>query len=105
MAISLLLIIVVILFKQLDNSVVNNLFAFATFTYGPLLGLFAFGILTKRRLNDKYTWLVCLIALIIIVFISKLPPSVIGDYKFSWEILPINGLITFIGLWLISKKE
>ncbi len=104
-AISILLIGVVILFKQLDNSVVSNLFTFATFTYGPLLGLFAFGILTKRKLNDKYAWLVCLIALILIVFIAKLPESVIGDYKFSWEILPINGLITFIGLWIISKKQ
>lgn len=103
--VSILLIIVVIIFKQLDGNVVGNLFTFATFTYGPLLGLFAFGILTKRKLNDKYAWLVCLIALILIVGISNLPESIIGKYQFSWEILPINGLITFIGLWLISKKE
>ncbi len=103
--ISVLLIIVVIIFKQLPGNVVGNLFTFATFTYGPLLGLFAFGILTKRKLNDKFSWLVCLIAIILIVIISKLPTSIIGDYKFSWEILPINGFITFIGLWLISKKE
>jgi SSS family transporter len=103
-AVSVLLIFVVIGFKQLDDSVVNNLFRIASFTYGPLLGLFAFGILTKRKLNDKYAWLVCLIAIILIIVIAKLPKSVIGDYNFSWEILPINGLITFIGLWLISKK-
>jgi len=103
--ISILLMIVVIIFNSLEGSVVNNLFTFASFTYGPLLGLFAFGIFTKRILKDKYTWIVALAAILTSIAIAKLPESVLGTYKFHWEILPINGLITFIGLWLISEKK
>jgi Na+/proline symporter len=103
--ISIVLILVVILFNQLDGTVVGNLFTFATFTYGPLLGLFFFGIFTKRVINDRYSWIVAIFAILISFYIYKLPSDSIGNYKFHWEILPINGLITFIGLWLISKKK
>ncbi|PHR69060.1 MAG: sodium:solute symporter [Lutibacter sp.] len=102
--VSILLIIVVIIFNNLDGSVVGNLFKFATFTYGPLLGLFAFGIFTKHKIKDVYAWIVGLVAIIATYAITQLPESVIGAYQFHWEILPINGLITFIGLWLIKKK-
>jgi len=102
--ISILLIIVVIIFNNLDGNVVGNLFKFATFTYGPLLGLFAFGIFTKHKIKDKYAWIVALLAITSTYFITQLPESVIGLYKFHWEILPLNGFITFMGLWLIRKK-
>ncbi len=103
-AVSILLIFVVILFNYLDGNVVSNLFKFATFTYGPLLGLFAFGILTNYTIKDKYAWIVGLLSISLTYAITILPESVIGAYKFHWEILPLNGLITFIGLWLIKKK-
>ena len=103
--VSILLVIVVIIFNSLEGNVVGNLFKFATFTYGPLLGLFTFGILTKRQIIDKYTWIVGLLSIILSFVITSLPESVIGNYQFHWEILPLNGLITFIGLWLISKKK
>ncbi len=102
--VSILLIIVVIIFNNLDGNVVGNLFTFATFTYGPLLGLFAFGILTKHKIKDKYAWVVALCAITTTYFITQIPESVIGNYQFQWEVLPINGLITFIGLWLIREK-
>lgn len=102
--VSLVLIIVVIIFNSLDGSVVSNLFKFATFTYGPLLGLFAFGVLTKRAIKDQYAWIVGLIAILLTYGITSLPESIIGQYKFQWEILPINGLITMLCLFLISKK-
>lgn len=102
--VSLLLIIVVIIFNNLEGNVVGNLFKFATFTYGPLLGLFAFGLLTKRQIKDQYTWIVAILSIVICFFITSLPKSIIGDYIFHWEILPINGFITFLGLLLISKK-
>ncbi len=89
---------------MLEGNVVSNLFRFATFTYGPLLGLFAFGIFTKRSIKDNYSWLVALSSILITFGISSLPKHIIGAYVFHWEILPINGLITFIGLLLISKK-
>ncbi|MCF6348607.1 MAG: sodium:solute symporter [Flavobacteriaceae bacterium] len=103
--VSILLIFVVILFNNLDGNVVGNLFTFATFTYGPLLGLFAFGILTEHKIKDKYVWIVALCSIILSFVITSLPESIIGKYQFQWEILPINGLITFIGLWLIRKKR
>jgi SSS family transporter len=102
--VSILLILVVILFNNLEGNVVGNLFKFATFTYGPLLGLFAFGILTKHKIKDKYTWLVALLSIVLSFVITSLPEGVIGAYKFHWEILPLNGLITFIGLYLIKRK-
>ena len=103
--VSILLVIVVIIFNSLEGNVVGNLFKFATYTYGPLLGLFSFGILTKRQIKDKYAWIVGLLSIVISFTITSLPESVIGHYQFHWEILPLNGLITFIGLWLISKKQ
>ena len=103
--VSILLILVVIFFNTLEGNVVSNLFKFATFTYGPLLGLFAFGILTKYQIKDKYTWIVGLISIILTYLITILPESVIGSYKFHWEILPLNGLITFLGLILIRRKQ
>jgi Na+/proline symporter len=102
--VSIVLIIVVIIFNSLEGSVVSNLFKFATFTYGPLLGLFAFGILSKRAIKDTYAWIIGLTAILITYGITSLPESVIGAYKFHWEVLPINGLITMLGLYLISKK-
>ena len=107
--VSIVLIVVVIIFNSLEGSVVSNLFKFATFTYGPLLGLFAFGILTKKTTHDKYTWMVALIAILLTYFItltpSYFPDSFIGNYNFHWEILPINGFITFLGLLMVSKKQ
>ncbi len=102
--VSVLLTVVVIIFNSLEGSVVSNLFKFATFTYGPLLGLFAFGILTKNKIKDNYAWVVGLLSIIITYLITSLPEHIIGNYQFHWEILPLNGLITFLGLLLISKK-
>ena len=103
--VSLLLIIVVIIFNNLDGNVVGNLFKFATFTYGPLLGLFTFGILTSYAIKDNYAWIVAILAMSLSFAITYLPESVIGTYKFHWEILPLNGLLTFVGLWMIRKKS
>ena len=102
--VSILLILVVILFNNLEGNVVGNLFKFATFTYGPLLGLFTFGIFTKHPIKDKYAWIVALLSIAISFIITSLPESIIGTYQFHWEILPLNGLITFIGLYLIKRK-
>ncbi len=103
--VSVVLILVVIIFNMLEGNVVGNLFKFATFTYGPLLGLFAFGILTRFKIKDKLAWIVALVAMIVSFGITLLPESIIGNYKFHWEILPLNGLLTFIGLFLIREKD
>ena len=103
--VSLLLIVVVIIFNNLDGNVVGNLFKFATFTYGPLLGLFSFGILTKYKIKDSYAWIVAIAAMTLSFMLTYLPETIIGAYKFHWEILPLNGFLTFVGLWLIRDKQ
>jgi Na+/proline symporter len=103
--VSIVLILVVILFNNLNGNVVGNLFKFATFTYGPLLGLFSFGILTKYQIKDNYVWIVALCSLLISFGITYLPKSIIGEYQFHWEILPLNGLITFLGLLAIKQQQ
>ncbi len=102
---SLLLIVVIIIFKHvLDRNVIDGLLTVATFTYGPLLGLFTFGIFTKHAIKDKYVWLVAFASVLIIFGISKIPPEMLNGYIIGYELLPINGLFTFIGLWFIRKK-
>lgn len=103
---SILLILVVILFKYVLNSnVIDGLLTVASYTYGPLLGLFTFGIFTKHRLKDKYVWVVALLAVLIIVGLGRIPAENLGGYVFGYELLPLNGLLTFVGLWLIREKR
>lgn len=103
---SLMLILVVIIFKYVLNSnVIDGLLTVASYTYGPLLGLFAFGIFTKHQLKDKYVWIVALASVLIIIFLGKIPPERLGGYVFGYELLPLNGLLTFFGLWIIRQKK
>ncbi len=103
---SILLIIVVITFKYVLNSnVIDGLLTVASYTYGPLLGLFAFGIFTKHKLKDRYVWVVALASVLIIVVLGKIPSENLGGYEFGYELLPLNGLLTFIGLWSIKDKN
>ncbi len=102
---SILLIIVVIAFKHiLDTNVIDGLLKVAGYTYGPLLGLFAFGILTKYQVKDRYVWAVALTSVVLCYILGKIPPENLGGYVLGYELLPLNGLITFIGLLLIRKK-
>ncbi|MCV6628733.1 MAG: sodium:solute symporter [Flavobacteriaceae bacterium] len=104
-AMSFLLVIVVIIFKHvLDRNVIDGLLTVATFTYGPLLGLFAFGIFTKRHIFDAAVIPVVLVALGIVYYLSTISPDAIGGYVIGYELLPLNGLLTFVGLYLISSR-
>ena len=104
---SLVLVLVVILYKHiLDASVVSKLLQFATFTYGPLLGLFAFGIFTSYKIKDALVPYVVLIAIVISYVISIYSgTSVFSGYEIGLELLPINGGFCFLGLWLIRKRD
>jgi SSS family transporter len=103
---SILLVIVIIIFKHVLNSnVIDSLLTVAGYTYGPLLGLFAFGIFTKFKIKDNYVWIVALCSVIITVIIGNIPVENIGGYQVGYELLPINGLLTFIGLILIRSKK
>ncbi|MBT8395122.1 MAG: sodium:solute symporter [Bacteroidia bacterium] len=102
---SILLVIVIIIFKYILNSnVIDSLLTVAGYTYGPLLGLFAFGIFTNYEVKDKYVWIVAVCSVVVITLIASIPPENLGGYVVGYELLPINGLLTFLGLILIRRK-
>lgn len=102
---SVLLILVILLFKVINNqSIVMAVFTAASYTYGPILGLFVFGLYSKRKVNDNWVPLVGLIAPVLCYFISGNSENWFHGYQFGFELLILNGLITIIGLLIISKK-
>jgi Na+/proline symporter len=103
---SLVLVVVVILFKYvLDRNVIDGLLTVASYTYGPLLGLFAFGIFTPFQIHDRKVWVVVLLSILLIVLVGNLSPETLGGYQIGYELLPLNGLLTFLGLLLIRQKK
>ena len=104
---SFVLVIVIIFFKYLfkDVSIIWELFKAAGYTYGPLLGLFAFGLFTKRKIRDQYSWIVAIIAIIASYMLNEHSVSLFNGYQIGFEILIINGLFMFIGLLGLSKKD
>lgn len=105
-AMSFMLVLVIISFKYILNSnVIDSLLTVAGYTYGPLLGLFAFGIFTKHQIKDHLVWLVGALSVFIIWMIANVPSEYLGGYVVGYELLPLNGVLTFLGLWLIRKKE
>lgn len=122
-AMSFVLIIVVVIFDRLSNkSVIDSLLTIAGYTYGPLLGLFAFGIFTKYKVVDKRVWIITLASICFTYVLANFGSYYIyftADvanlaeatklsketfYQFGYELLPINGLLTFFGLILIRRK-
>jgi hypothetical protein len=103
---SIVLIVAIILFDTIfkDVSVIWELFKAAGYTYGPLLGLFAFGILTKKHVKDKWVWIIAILAPITSYFINAYSVDLLNGYQIGFEILIVNGILTFLGLLLISKK-
>ncbi len=102
---SILLILVVIAFKYiLDRNVIDGLLTVAGYTYGPLLGLFSFGIFTSYEIRDKWVWPVVFCAVLLTSILGNIDASNLGGYQMGYELLPLNGLFTFIGLVLIRRK-
>ncbi len=97
----------IMVFKILnDNSIIDIILDLAGYTYGPLLGLFAFGIFTRKQLPDTLAvTAVCLIAPVISYILSVNAKTWFGGYQIGIELLIINGLLTFLGLWAISAKK
>ena len=102
---SLLMFFVIVIFNTInDNSVVEMVFKIASYTYGPLLGLYGFGLFVKTKtVKDKFVPIVCAIAPAFCLYISINSKSLFGDYVIGNELIILNGLITFLGLLLISK--
>ena len=101
---SILLFIVILIFNEInDESVINSIFKAAGYTYGPLLGLFSFGIFTKYKIKDKFVFFVCLISPLISYLINIYSEELLFGYNFGFEILLLNGLLTFLGLYFIKR--
>lgn len=99
-------LLVVMVFYWVDNkSMIGLILKVAGYTYGPLLGLFAFGMLTKRQVKDRLVPLVALLAPVVCFFIDKYQAALFGEFQIGLELLIINGLLTYIGLLLISHKK
>ncbi|MBS1919266.1 MAG: sodium:solute symporter [Bacteroidetes bacterium] len=126
---AIIFFLIVLGFKWVDNkSIIDVILKVAGFTYGPLLGLFAFGRLTKRKINDKYTLYICLAAPLMIwgidfinniewyqlqfkldgnwvESVKNISQTIFGNFKIGYELLIYNGLLTYSGLFFISKKQ
>ena len=127
---SLTLIFIIIIFKYvLNNNIIDSLLTVASYTYGPLLGLFAFGLYTKFELKERYIYYIVILAPIITYLLSISPIlyayyfdlnviecnksgwlcaksyALSNLYQFGYELLPINGILTFIGLYLIKIRK
>jgi Na+/proline symporter len=97
-------LLLVMVFKWVNNpSMIGVILKVAAYTYGPLLGLFTFGILTKRSVKDNIVPYICFAAPIICFFLDKFQKNLFGDFEIGLELLIINGALTFIGLMLVSK--
>jgi len=122
---ALVFFIMVLIFKAInDKLIIDFILKFAGITYGPLLGLFAFGILTKRKLDEKLIWTVCIIApllalgldllsspewyekkLHVLLGLQNISNTIFHGYKIGNELILINGIFTFLGLRMISHKQ
>lgn len=103
---SILLFLVIVIFKSLnDDSVINGLFKAAGYTYGPILGLFSFGIISNRKIRDKWVWIVVLLSPILSYILDQNSADWFNGLTFGFMILAVNGLLTFLGLLILSSPE
>jgi Na+/proline symporter len=102
---SMLIFLVILIFKWInDDSVINQVFRVAGYTYGPLLGLFAFGLFTKIKVYDKFVPIVAVLSPVLTYIVNMFSEELLGGYKFGFELLLVNGFIMFVGLLLLAKR-
>ncbi len=104
-AICALFVVFILLFDAVNSkSLIDAIYTIVSYTYGPLLGLFAFGLFTRRQARDRLVPAVCIASPFICYGIDRLSAS-LWDYHFGYELLMLNGLLTFSGLWITSLRE
>ncbi len=105
-AFAFILLLVILIFKLLNNAaIIDTVLKVAGYTYGPLLGLYAFGYFTKRKVRDNLVPFICLVSPVLCYSLDVFSKELFKGYIFGNEILIVNGILTFVGLWLISHKE
>jgi Na+/proline symporter len=106
LAFAFLLLLVIVLFRAInDRAVIDKLFTVAGYTYGPLLGLYAFGLFTRFEVKDKLVPYIAVSSPVFCYLLSDYSVILLNGYKFGFELLIINGLYTFIGLWLLRIRK
>lgn len=96
-------VVFILLFRAVNStSLINAIYTIVSYTYGPLLGLFAFGLFTKRRIRDRWVPTIA-VASPILCYLVDTAAGLLWDYHFGYELLMLNGLFTFTGLWLSSR--
>lgn len=104
--VSFVMFVVIIAFNALNNdAVISKVFEIAGYTYGPLLGLFTFGMLTKRQVQDKLVIPICIAAPVLSFLINTYSAELLYGFQLGFLIIALNGLLTFLGLWAISYEE
>lgn len=104
-AFAVILLVVIVLFRAInDRAVIDKLFTVAGYTYGPLLGLYAFGLFMKRNVRDRFVPFLAILSPVLCYILSSYSNELLFGYKFGFELLILNGLITFAGLFLISNR-
>jgi hypothetical protein len=101
-----LMVVTILVFNALNStSAIDAVYKLASYTYGPILGLFAFGILTKKQVKDRYVPVVALIAPAVCLVLQLNSERWFGGYKFSYELLLVNAALTFLGLCLLIRRD
>jgi Na+/proline symporter len=104
--VSAALVIVILIFNAInDESVISAIFTVAGYTYGPLLGMYTFGMFTKLKTKDKYVPFIAIASPVICYVLSSYSRVLFNGYVFGFELVILNGLITFIGLWFIRNRN
>ena len=99
-------LLLVMVFYELNNSsMIGVILKIAGYTYGPILGLFSFGILTKRQVKDNWVPLIAILSPLICFFLDMYQQNLFGKFEIGLELLVINGLLTFVGLLIVSRKS
>lgn len=105
MGFTVLMFLVILAFRWInDQSVINSVFVIAGYTYGPLLGLYSFGLFTKFAVDDKWVPYLAIAAPLIAFVVDRNSEEWLLGYRFGFEILILNGALMFLGLWLIRKR-
>ena len=101
---SVLFFVVILIFRQLNSKeVITAVFDIAGYTYGPLLGLYAFGLFNRRPVMDRFVPWICLASPVLTYIVNENSAAWFNGYRFGFERLLLNGLFTFVGLWAVSR--
>lgn len=103
--VSVAFVVFILLFRSLNStSVIDAIYVLCSYTYGPLLGLFAYGLLTRRGVSGRLVPWIAVASPVVCFAVDSLSKTVFG-YTFGYELLMLNGLLTFAGLWITGRKE